>query len=419
MVNCAGVLTGRLAAGPGALREREFALLFSATVMTSLGSIVGTIALAFAVLDVAGPTSLGLVLAAREVASAAVLIFGGVLSDRARRNLVLIGASLLQGVAQGVIAIAVLGHAASVPLFAATGILWGLGGGLVVPAETGLVPQTVSPARLQEANALQGLSRSGVRVIGPALGGVLVVALDPGWALAVDSASFFACAVLLGRMRIAPRIGAQQERFLDELRAGWREFTARTWLWSTVLIFGLGNVFFMFLQVLGPAVANDRLGGAGAWAAILTASGVGAIAGGVSAMRLRPSKPLVACIVWPLLILPEFAALAAGAPTWMIAVAAFGGGFGFANHVALWFTVFQREVPEHAQSRVASYDAFGSFVLSPVGAAIAGPLATAVGTSSALWIAAAAILVGNVSMLLIPAVWDIQPRRPEIARIHR
>jgi predicted MFS family arabinose efflux permease len=103
----------------------------------------------------------------------------------------------------------------------------------------------------------------------------------------------------------------------------------------------------------------------------------------------------------------------------MIAVAAFGGGFGFANHVALWFTVFQREVPEHAQSRVASYDAFGSFVLSPVGAAIAGPLATAVGTSSALWFAAAAILVANVSMLLIPAVWDIQPRRPEIARIHR
>jgi predicted MFS family arabinose efflux permease len=150
--------------------------------------------------------------------------------------------------------------------------------------------------------------------------------------------------------------------------------------------------------------------------AILTASGVGAIAGGVSAMRLHPRKPLVACILWPLLILPQFAALASGAPTWLIAVAAVGGGFGLANHVALWFTIFQREVPEHAQSRVASYDAFGSFVLSPLGAAIAGPLAAAVGTSSALWIGAAAILVGNVCMLLIPAVWDIQPRRPEIAR---
>jgi transmembrane secretion effector len=273
----------------------------------------------------------------------------------------------------------------------------------------------VSPARLQQANALQGLSRSGVRVVGPAVGGVLVVALNPGWALAVDSASFLVCAALLARMRIAPRAGVQPEPFLHELRAGWRQFTARTWLWSTVLLFGIGNVFFMFLQVLGPAVADERLGGAGAWAAILTAGGVGAISGGLAAIRHHPRKPLVACILWPLAILPEFLALAAGAPTWAIAAGAFAGGVGIAIHVALWFTLFQREIPEHAQSRVAAYDAFGSFVLSPLGAAIAGPLAVALGTSSALWLAAAALLLSNVTMLLIPAVWRIQARPAEMA----
>jgi MFS family permease len=402
------MLSGWLADATIALRERDYRLLFGATLTTSLGDAVGTIALAFAVLDVAGATSLGVVLGARQAASAAVLLFGGVLSDRARRNLVLVGASLVQGAAQGGIAVAVLTSSATVPLFVALGVLWGLGDGLVLPAETGLVPQTVSAQRLQQANALQGLSRSGVRVVGPALGGVLVVALNPGWALAADSASFFLCAALLARMRIPTRGGGGRDRFLAELRAGWREFTARTWLWSTVLIFGLGNVFFMFLQVLGPAIAKDRLGGAGAWAAILTAGGVGAIAGGVAALRHRPGKPLVACVLWPLTILAEFAALAAGAPTWLIAAAAFAGGFGLANHVALWFTVFQREVPEHAQSRVSSYDAFGSFVLNPLGAAIAGPLAAALGISAALWLAAAAILISNMTMLLIPAVWNIQ-----------
>jgi hypothetical protein len=179
-----------------------------------------------------------------------------------------------------------------------------------------------------------------------------------------------------------------------------------------VLLFGLGNVFFMFLQVLGPTVAKERLGGAGAWAAILTAAGVGAISGGLAAMRHHPRKPLVACIIWPLAVLPEFAALAAGAPTWAIAAGAFCGGFGLAVHVALWFTTFQREVPERAQSRVAAYDAFGSFVLNPLGAAIAGPLAAAVGTSSALWLGAAAILTTNVTMLFIPAVWRIRWRAP-------
>ena len=93
------------------------------------------------------------------------------------------------------------------------------------------------------------------------------------------------------------------------------------------------------------------------------------------------------------------------------------GGFGLAIHVALWFTVFQREVPEQAQSRVASYDAFGSFVLSPLGAAIAGPLAVALGTSSALWLAAGALLLGNLTMLLIPAVWRIEAQPPEGLRL--
>lgn len=394
--------------GVAALRERDYRLLFGATLTTSLGDAVAVIALAFAVLDVAGPTSLGLVIAVRQAASAAVLVFGGVLSDCVRRNLVLVGASLVQGAAQGVIAVAVLTDAATVPLFVVCGVLWGLGDGLVVPAETGLLPQTVAPERLQQANALQGLSRSGVRVVGPALGGVLVVALNPGWALAIDSVSFFLCAALLARMTIAARADGQRERFLAELKVGWREFTSRTWLWSTVLLFGLGNVFFMFLQVLGPAVAVARLGGAGAWAAIVTAGGVGAVVGGVAALRHRPSRPLVACILWPLAMLPEFAALAAGGPTWAIAAGAFAGGFGLANHLALWFTVFQREVPEHAQSRVASYDAFGSFVLSPLGAAIAGPLAAALGTSEALWLAAVAIAAGNCLMLLIPAVWKVQ-----------
>jgi hypothetical protein len=101
--------------------------------------------------------------------------------------------------------------------------------------------------------------------------------------------------------------------------------------------------------------------------------GLGAIAGGVAALHHRPGRPPVACVVWPLPILPESVALAAGAPAWLVAATASCGGFGLAIHVALWFTVFQREVPEHAQSRVASYDAFGSFVLTPLGATIAGP----------------------------------------------
>jgi MFS family permease len=392
----------------GALVERDYRLLFAATSISSFGDMVAIVALAFAVLEFGDASDLGLVLASRQAASAAMLIFGAVLSDRLPRNRVLVGASLLQGVSQAAIATTVLTGDATVLSFAVLGVLWGLGDGLVLPAEVGLVPQTVSAARLQQANALQGLSRGAVRILGPAVGGVLVVALSPGWALAVDSLTFFACAALLARIRLVPREATERRPYLRELRDGWQEFTSRTWLWSTVLVFGVGNLFFQFSTVLGPAIAEDRLGGAGAWAAILSAGGVGSLAGGLFALRHRPARPLVASILWSVTIVFMLVALALEAPVEVVAATSFVFGFGIALHVTLWFTVFQREVPEHAQSRVSSYDALGSVIFVPLGSAIAGPVALAIGTSAALWLAAAVIAGGTAAMLTIPAVWRIR-----------
>ena len=391
----------------GALVERDYRMLFSATLVTSLGDSVANIALAFAVLAVGSATDLGIVLAVRQGVSAAVLLFGGVLSDRLPRNLILVGASLVQGASQATLAAAVLTGRATLGVFVVLAVLYGLGDGLVVPAEVGLVPQVISPERLPQANALQGLSRSGVRVVGPALGGLLVVAASPGWALALDSLSFIVAAALLARIRLPARVESAHERFFHELREGWQEFRSRTWLWSTVLIFGIGNIFFMFWSVLGPEVAKMRLGGAGAWAIIVSAGGVGAVAGSLVALRYRPRRPLLACVLWPLGYVPQLLVLASGAPTGAVAVASFVAGASLSIHLALWFTVFQREVPERAQSRVSSYDALGSFVLVPLGAAIAGPVAAAVGTSEALWIAGLGIVLLDLSMLLIAPVWTV------------
>jgi Transmembrane secretion effector len=277
----------------------------------------------------------------------------------------------------------------------------------VIPAETGLVPQTVTDERLQEANALRGMMRNLIFVVGPAIGGVIVVAGSPGVALAIDAASFAGAAILLARIRIPPRAAAEHPHFLRELREGWREFTSRTWLWSTVVIFGLGNFFFMFWPVLGPTVAKEHLGGAGSWAKILVANGIGAVVGGVVALRYRPRLPLVSCILWPMLVCAQLVALALHAPTWLIASASFFAGLGLAIHLTLWFTIFQREVPEHAQSRVSSYDSLGSFVLTPLGLVAAGLIAAGIGASNAAWLAAGAILVLNSSMLLIPSVWRV------------
>jgi MFS family permease len=160
--------------------------------------------------------------------------------------------------------------------------------------------------------------------------------------------------------------------------------------------------------VLGPAIAEDRLGGAGAWAAILTAGGIGAVVGGVLAIRFRPDRPMVACVLAAMLISLQALSLALGAPTWLIAVAAFFGGLGIAVHLTLWFTVFQQQVPERAQSRVASYDTLGSFVLVPVGTALVAPLAASIGVTETLWLCLVVMWASWLAILALPSVWAIR-----------
>jgi hypothetical protein len=254
------------------------------------------------------------------------------------------------------------------------------------------------------------MSRNIVGVAGPAIGGILVAAGSPGIALGLDAVSFAFCALLLARIRIKPRANqAEREGYFHELRAGWREFTAHTWLWSTVFIFGISNMFWVGCwSVLGPEIADLDLGGAGPWAVILAANGVGAILGSLVAMRFRPSRPLLASCLAPLPMVVVLVALALGWPVWLIALVNLFAGIGLSVHLTLWFTVFQREIPEQAQSRVSSYDALGSFVLIPIGMALAGPVSAVIGIDETLWLGVAIFLAATAIIVAIPSVRAIR-----------
>jgi MFS family permease len=400
----------------GPLAEKPFRFLFGATTVSTFGDAIGHIALAFAVLALpdAGASELGVVLAARSLTNALVVVAGGVVSDRLPRNVVLVGASLVQGTALALTAVLILTGAASVWSLVLLAVVYGAGSGLVIPAEVGLVPQTVSASRLQQANALQGLSRSTLGIIGPALGGIFIVAGSPGAALAIDAATFFVAAALFAGIRIDLGAQEQKEGFFRELAEGWREFTRHSWLWSTVLLFGISNLVWVgSWAVLGPVIAKEELGGAGAWATVLSMFGVGAVVGGLVALRYKPKRPLLASVLvaWPLLL--QLLCLALVAPVWALSTASFCAGAGIALHLTLWFTVFQREIPEHAQSRVSSYDALGSFVLIPLGMAAAGPVADQIGLQTTLWGSFGIALVCQLTIALIPSVRAIRAPEPE------
>jgi Transmembrane secretion effector len=375
-------LRGRL----GALAERNFRLVFTSTTISALGDGVSTIALAFAVLQISNSaTALGAVIASRQVANAAITLAAGVWADRLPRHLVLVAAAVVQGAVQAVSATLLLSGHATVPALAGLAVVYGLADGFVIPASQGLVPLIVSSVRLQQANALLGLSRSILGFAGPALGGVLVGLGSPGAALLVDAASFAVAAVLLVRLTIAPRDDvATPEPFLAELRQGWNEFRRQTWIWTTIVFFGIGNFAGASLSVLGPLVAKRDYGGAAAWGAIVSAVGLGSVVGGMIALRFRPRRPLLASCVAAIPYGFQTLAIGLRLPLWALVANAAFAGLCLALHLALWFTVFQQQVPESARSRVSSYDVLGSFVLIPLGLALAGPVAAVVGVSATL-----------------------------------
>jgi MFS family permease len=408
----------RLRAAVGALAERNFRLLFASSTISGLGDGISVVALVFAVLQVSDSAiALGLVLAARQIADAAIVLAAGVWADRLPRHLVLIAVAVVQGIVQAITGAAVLTGAATIPMLVGLQAVYGLAEGFYLPASTGLIPATITPGRLQQANALLGLSRNGTRIVGPAIGGAIVAAGSPGTALLIDAASFAAAALLLLPLRLPSRADVVEAKsFFGDLRQGWDEFRRQTWIWTTIVFFGIGNFAFASYFVLGPIVTKRDLGGAPAWAALTAAFSVGALVGGVLALRIRPKKPLAASCMAAWVFLLQPLGMGLGLPLSVLIVFSVISGCGLAIHIALWFTVFQQNVPEESLSRVSSYDSFGSFVLLPLGAALAGPVAAVIGVQQTLLGAAFVIAITQAIVYAQPSVHAIRaPKEPKDA----
>ena len=390
------------------LQERSFARYLAAVTVSTLGSGMAMVALAFAVLTFGGATDLGIVLLAREIPIVILLLLGGVFADRLPRRTILVGSDLIKGAAQVVTAILLFTGSANVWNVALLQAVFGISAAFSRPALVGIVKEAVSDARLQEANAMLGLSSSVLSIAGPAIGALIVAAGSPALAIAIDSITFFASAALTASMQLARAVRLAPTSILADLRDGWREFVGRSWTVAMVVSFGLFQLsYFPALLVLGPLVAKQQLGGAAAWGTILAIESLGAVVGGLFALRLRVRRPLV---VSQLFVLPAgilLATLAVPLPLLAIAVVSFVNGIGFAVGNTLWTTALQRNVPVHALSRISSFDWLGSVALNPIGYALIGPLAVWIGTPETLAVAAALNIAVCLSVLMVPSVRHI------------
>ncbi|HEY4703753.1 MAG TPA: MFS transporter, partial [Streptosporangiaceae bacterium] len=261
----------------GVLAERDFRLFFTGYATSLVGAAMVPVALTFAVLQQGrSAEDVGYVLAAETVPLVILLLAGGVIADRLSRRAVMIGSDVARCASELLLAALLLTGSPPLWVFMVLAGVIGAGQAFFNPALTGLLPSVVSPARLQQANALRGVASSTAQIVGPAAAGLIVAAGGAGWAIAIDGATYAVSAVCLARLHLPAQAPPPRESFAAQLRTGWTEFRSRTWLWVIVVQFGLfGLLAYAPFMVLGAVIADRTLGGATAWGLILAAQGGG------------------------------------------------------------------------------------------------------------------------------------------------
>ncbi|MGW0548750.1 MFS transporter [Streptomyces altiplanensis] len=384
------------------LRHRPFRQLASGRLLMYFANAMAPVVLAFAVLDLTGSkTDLGIVVGARSLANVVLLLLAGVIADRVSRTAILQGSALAAACVQGAIAVSVLMDFTTIPLLILLSVLNGALSAVSLPASAALTPQTVPASMFRPANALMRLSLNLGMIIGASLGGVIVAALGPGWGLACNAVAFLGAAFCFFGIKLPKNADKPSERShpLRELREGWQEFTARTWVWVVVLQFMVVNaVVAGGIQVLGPAVADETFGRTG-WGLVLAAQMAGAVAGGLIAARskarhaLRIGVAVVAFEAMPLVVLAEAPGVL------LLSLAMFVNGVALEQFGVAWDVSLQENIPADRLARVYSYDALGSFVALPIGEIAAGPVAEEVGVETTLLAGAALVVVTTAAVL--------------------
>ena len=385
----------------GPLKERQFRLLWFARTGSSVGDSLIPVALIWAVFhDLHSPTGVGIVLASQFGGGALMTLAGGVLADRLPRRFVMMSADLIRFGTQSVTAILLFRGTAHVWELALLQAFAGAAAGSFNPASLALIPQTVSAARLQGANALIAMSRSAASVFGPGVSGAIVAVAGPGWVFAIDAGSFLFSLVFVAAMHVETHARPDAQRFWSDLADGWREVRRHRWLSAGFLGLAVVNFGVGIYVVRGSLVVMDELGGPWAWGLVGGAAAVGGLLGGVIAYRIRPSHPVAAAFgIFSLTALLPFTLLEPfPLPVVMAAGLIFGGALLVGN--TLWETAMQQEVEPNRLARVASIDVLLSFCLLPVGQVLSGPLSNAIGVHSTLILAGLLMCVPNLAVVV-------------------
>lgn len=391
-----------------ALRHRDYRLLWAGQALSTLGSRVQQVAIAWQVFLLTGDAfQLGLLGLVRFAPILLFGLFGGVVADRGDRRRTLLLSQFALFLNAAALAGLTLAGAISLPAVYALTFVSAAVGTVANPTHQALVPALVPRRDLAGAMTMNSLAFQVAAVSGPALGGFLIERVGVAAAYLLDALSFAAVAVALLSMRSRPPSPPVTTLGFAAALEGLRFLRGSPALLGVMVLDFLAT-FFGAGTVLMPIFAVEILGmGAGGLGLLLAAPAAGAVAVGVVMGVIRtPARPGVGV----LLAVAAYGACLLGfglsREPWLALAFLAGSGGADAVSMALRHTVRNLLTPDALRGRIAA--AHSTFAMGgpQLGEFEAGALAAAVG-------AGPAVALGGVGTLVTAAV--VARRVPAIA----
>jgi len=322
---------------PRALRpfeQRQYRLLAGALTASLFGSGIWAVAMVWQVIALeGGPVQLSAVAAASALGLLGAVLVGGAVADRVPQKRILMTVEITKSLIVGTVAVLALSGALEVRHLVVAALVLGVADAFFYPAYSALLPAILPPEQLLAANGVEGVLRPAVQqAAGPALAGVMIALASPAHALLVVAAMQLLAGMGMLVLRNTP-LRREYDRAqnpirgaLTDIREGFAYMVRTPWLLATLLFACLLLLVIMGpIQVLMPfAIRNNVGGGAGAFAAALTAFGIGAGVGSMTVASMKlPRRYLSSMIMlWGISCLPL---LAVGfvSQLWLILLALF------------------------------------------------------------------------------------------------
>lgn len=361
-------------------RSGPYLLLWTVQLAAMLAGFFNYVAVAWLTLQLTGSTlAVGSVLAAGSVPVAALLLFGGVASDRFSPRTTMLASALVHGVVVAVLALLTLTHSVHYWELFAGAVLVGSASAFFFPASMSMVPRVVAPEQLEAGNALLRLSRTLAMLLGPPLAGVVVAAAGAGWALAGDATVSLLGGLLVVLLPAGGRVANPSGNPLADVRDGILNVWGDVRLRAALLVIAVLNLFVLAAVEVGlPVLAHQRFSsGAVALGAAFAAWGVGSTIGAIAA-GARPAPPRFGWLMVGMVALTGAGMAATGVISnlsALLVVMLFVGvveGLG-TTYLMSWI---QRRTDPALQGRVMSLVLLSSTGLEPVALAAAGAVAS-------------------------------------------